>query len=162
MRTLQEWYTAYGESHQHKTNKKIHYICVPSIYFAIIGLLMAIPNQWLIPVFKTNSLYISNWANVLLLFLFAFYYRLSKKTMLRIAVLSIVSVALNVFISAYFSLLYFNLTLFILAWIGQFYGHHLEGKKPSFFEDLQFLLIGPAWVLDHFFNSDTFTANDSI
>jgi uncharacterized membrane protein YGL010W len=38
--------------------------------------------------------------------------------------------------------------LFVIAWIGQFVGHHIEGKKPSFFKDLQFLLIGPAWCLD--------------
>ena len=36
--------------------------------------------------------------------------------------------------------------IFVLAWIGQFVGHKLEGKKPSFFQDIQFLLIGPAWV----------------
>ena len=35
----------------------------------------------------------------------------------------------------------------MLAWIGQFIGHKIEGEKPSFFEDLQFLLIGPAWLL---------------
>ena len=39
------------------------------------------------------------------------------------------------------------ITVFILAWIGQFIGHKIEGKKPSFFEDIQFLLIGPAWLL---------------
>ena len=34
-----------------------------------------------------------------------------------------------------------------LAWIGQFIGHKIEGKKPSFFDDLRFLLIGPLFVL---------------
>jgi uncharacterized membrane protein YGL010W len=34
-----------------------------------------------------------------------------------------------------------------LAWIGQFYGHKIEGKKPSFLKDLEFLLIGPLWVI---------------
>lgn len=41
------------------------------------------------------------------------------------------------------------LGVFILSWIGQFYGHKIEGKKPSFLKDLQFLLIGPVWLL-HF------------
>jgi uncharacterized membrane protein YGL010W len=41
------------------------------------------------------------------------------------------------------------LVLFVLAWIGQFVGHKIEGKKPSFFQDVVFLLIGPAWLL-HF------------
>ncbi len=36
--------------------------------------------------------------------------------------------------------------IFILSWIGQFYGHKVEGKKPSFLEDVKFLLIGPIWL----------------
>ena len=40
-----------------------------------------------------------------------------------------------------------SLGIFVLAWIGQFYGHKVEGKKPSFFKDLQFLLIGPLWTI---------------
>ena len=39
--------------------------------------------------------------------------------------------------------------VFIVAWIGQFIGHAIEGRKPSFFEDVKFLLVGPAWLL-HF------------
>jgi uncharacterized membrane protein YGL010W len=39
--------------------------------------------------------------------------------------------------------------IFVVAWIGQFYGHKVEGKKPSFLKDIQFLLIGPAWLM-HF------------
>ena len=39
------------------------------------------------------------------------------------------------------------MAIFVLAWIGQFIGHKIEGEKPSFFEDLQFLLIGPDWLL---------------
>jgi uncharacterized membrane protein YGL010W len=42
-----------------------------------------------------------------------------------------------------------SIIIFTVAWIGQFYGHKVEGKKPSFFKDLQFLLIGPAWLM-HF------------
>ena len=40
-----------------------------------------------------------------------------------------------------------SLIIFIIAWIGQFIGHKIEGKKPSFFQDIQFLLIGPAWLI---------------
>jgi uncharacterized membrane protein YGL010W len=42
-----------------------------------------------------------------------------------------------------------SLGIFVAAWIGQFYGHKVEGKKPSFFKDVQFLMIGPAWLM-HF------------
>jgi uncharacterized membrane protein YGL010W len=40
-----------------------------------------------------------------------------------------------------------NIVIFVLAWIGQFVGHKIEGQKPSFLEDVQFLLIGPLWVV---------------
>jgi uncharacterized membrane protein YGL010W len=43
------------------------------------------------------------------------------------------------------------LIIFILAWIGQFWGHKIEGKKPSFIKDVQFLMIGPAWVMSFLF-----------
>lgn len=39
------------------------------------------------------------------------------------------------------------LAIFVLSWIGQFVGHKVEGKKPSFVDDLKFLLIGPIWLL---------------
>jgi uncharacterized membrane protein YGL010W len=46
-------------------------------------------------------------------------------------------------------LAYISLGVFVLAWIVQFYGHKIEGKKPSFLKDVQFLMIGPAWLM-HF------------
>ena len=44
------------------------------------------------------------------------------------------------------------ISIFIIAWIGQFIGHKIEGKKPAFFKDLQFLLIGPLWLLSFIYN----------
>jgi uncharacterized membrane protein YGL010W len=41
------------------------------------------------------------------------------------------------------------LAVFAIAWLGQFIGHKVEGAKPSFFKDLQFLLIGPLWLLSY-------------
>ena len=46
----------------------------------------------------------------------------------------------------------FYTSIFIVSWIGQFIGHKIEGVKPSFFEDIQFLLIGPAWLLSFIYN----------
>ena len=53
----------------------------------------------------------------------------------------------NYYLGLSLPLFYSSLAIFVIAWIGQFYGHKLEGKKPSFLKDLQFLLIGPAWVI---------------
>ena len=44
MKTAQEYFDEYAVSHQNKTNQTIHYICVPLIFFSVIGLLMSIPT----------------------------------------------------------------------------------------------------------------------
>jgi uncharacterized membrane protein YGL010W len=57
----------------------------------------------------------------------------------------------NYYLSTRIPLTLFSISVFIIAWTGQFYGHKIEGKKPSFLKDLQFLLIGPAWVIENLF-----------
>ena len=47
MKTAQEWFDEYAISHQNETNQLVHYICVPVIFFSVIGLLMSIPNKFL-------------------------------------------------------------------------------------------------------------------
>ena len=37
--------------------------------------------------------------------------------------------------------------IFVVGWIGPFIGRGVEGRGPSFFRDLRFLLVGPLWVL---------------
>lgn len=148
MRTLDDWFTEYSVSHQNQTNKAIHYICVPAIFFSIVGLVMSIPSETLhfLPSF------LGNWAFVVLVFVSLFYFRLSVKMGVQIVIFSLVCLALNYFLAQYVSLWKASLFIFIFAWIGQFYGHKVEGKKPSFFKDIQFLLIGPAWVIHSVFN----------
>ena len=43
------------------------------------------------------------------------------------------------------------LALFAVTWVFQFIGHRIEGKKPSFLEDLQYLLVGPVFLLAKLF-----------
>ena len=152
MKTLQQWFDEYGESHQNPVNKAIHYICVPAIFFSIVGLLMSIPSDFIISVTSLNLPIIENWATVVLVFVLLFYIRLSMKMALKIAIFAFLCLVLNFYISQYVSLWIFSMTIFTIAWIGQFYGHNVEGKKPSFLKDLQFLLIGPAWVAENLFS----------
>ena len=44
-RSMQDWLDAYGVSHQNPTNKAIHWICVPTIYFCVVGFLYSIPDK---------------------------------------------------------------------------------------------------------------------
>ncbi|WP_180108308.1 DUF962 domain-containing protein [Acinetobacter sp. YH12085] len=132
MKTINEWFDEYSESHQNKTNKMIHWICVPTIYFSIVGILA-----------HFSALLTA----VLLALAFIFYARLDIVLAVAMAALTLIMVWLIWVLPVGYG---FYIALFVFAWIGQFYGHKIEGKKPSFFKDLQFLLIGPIWCLDTF------------
>lgn len=147
MKTLQDWFVEYAESHQNKTNQLIHYFCVPAIFFSIVGFLMCIPNQFVRNIFQAESNIIANWAMIACFLILLFYIRLSLRISGLFFVFALTCVIVNYLISLVAPLWIVSLVIFIVAWIGQFIGHHIEGKKPSFFKDLQFLLIGPAWVL---------------
>ena len=147
-RTMQEWLDAYGVSHQNPLNKKIHWICVPLIFLSIVGLLWSIPKPW-------NVDYIwLNFATIAIIPVFLFYARLSFSLtigmMLWCCFCFVFCGFYNQFIEV--PLWQTSIVVFVLAWIGQFYGHKIEGIKPSFFEDLQFLMIGPAWLMSFIYN----------
>jgi uncharacterized membrane protein YGL010W len=76
---------------------------------------------------------------------------LSFKIFVRMVIFTALCIALNQWIDNFLNNFQISIGLFVIAWIGQFYGHKIEGKKPSFLEDLQFLLIGPAWVFEKIF-----------
>lgn len=136
----------YGSSHKNKVNKTIHWICVPLIFFSIFGILRSIPT----PTVFDQVPYLS-WASIILVLALVYYVTLSfPLTLGFILFTSIVAIGNEYLFSiGRIYLLITSLLIFVLAWIGQFIGHGVEGKKPSFLKDLQFLLIGPAWLM-HF------------
>ncbi len=148
MRTLEQWFEEYAISHQNPTNKSIHYICVPAIFFSVVGMLMCVGLN----VFDISMPVIENLAFPVLLFVLIFYFRISVSMAIKMTFFSIVCFVVNFYISIYTSLFVFSIVVFVIAWIGQFYGHKIEGKKPSFLKDLQFLMIGPAWVIENLFS----------
>lgn len=152
-RLVDVYFDKYSESHQNPTNKIIHWICVPLIVFSLFGLVWAIPFPHLDFLGRYNG-YV-NFASFLIAFAIYYYYRLSP-------VLSYLMLLLIMFFSAgivslekmhntggWPQMWQVCLGIFVISWIGQFIGHKIEGKKPSFFDDLRFLLIGPIWLL-HF------------
>jgi uncharacterized membrane protein YGL010W len=147
MKTAQEYFDEYAISHQNNTNIAIHYICVPLIFFSVIGLLMTIPTFFLENLLGLYNPLLENWAIVIGFLISIFYLRLGFWYFAQMLFVILVSVVLNFWLSHVTNLLYASLSIFILAWIGQFYGHKIEGAKPSFLKDLQFLLIGPLWVI---------------
>ena len=147
MRSAQQWFDDYAISHQNQTNITIHYICVPAIFFSVIGLLFSIPKTFLENTLGLYNPLLENWAALATLVILIFYLRLGFWHFLNMLFLSILSIIGNYWLSGFGNLTLISLAIFIIAWIGQFYGHKIEGKKPSFIKDLQFLLIGPLWVL---------------
>ncbi len=143
MRTATQWFELYGESHQNPRNKTIHWLAIPVIVVVTLGLVQAIPHP-----FGGGAEAALNWASVAVGLSTAFYFRLSWTIGLGMLVIGASAVAINAAIAAAgLPLATVCITAFVLAWVAQFIGHKIEGKKPSFFQDLQFLLIGPAWLL---------------
>lgn len=143
MKFTDQWLSGYGESHQNHINKLVHWICVPLIRFSIIGL------YGLFPLFPSEYAAFINWGTIFLALALFFYLRLSFAMFLGMLFMAVLIVAGNYLLlqNAPLPLWAFSFIIFALAWMGQFIGHIIEGKKPAFFKDVQFLLIGLAWLL---------------
>lgn len=148
-KTADQWFAEYGESHQNPTNELIHWLCVPVIFFSVLGLLWSLPA----PAAMVASMPGFKWSLPVMALALIFYVRLS--TALAVGLfLFIFACQLGIVILAQrapWPVWQICLALFVVAWIGQFIGHQVEGKKPSFLKDLQFLLIGPAWLLSRLY-----------
>jgi uncharacterized membrane protein YGL010W len=129
-RRVDELFARYGESHRHPTNKAIHWVCVPLITWSVIALF------W-------------SWSPVAAYALIAlasvFYLWLSPAIAIGMLGVSAVLVYPLTLLGPH--ALVAAIVVFVLAWIGQFIGHRIEGRKPSFLDDVKFLLVGPAWLL---------------
>ncbi|GAA0782338.1 DUF962 domain-containing protein [Roseibium denhamense] len=134
----------YGESHQNATNKFIHWICVPVIVWTVTALLWSLP----VPAAFEAYPYL-NWSTIVIALATIYYLTLSIPLAFGMAVIGLICSLINSGYGLPFPLWQTALGVFVVAWTGQFVGHKIEGKKPSFFKDIQFLLIGPAWLL-HF------------
>lgn len=151
MKSIQELFDLYAESHQNHTNKLIHWVCVPSIFFSIVSLVFSIPMIGGYD--KSIGL---NWATPGLFLVLVYYLRLSRPMFVVFLIWG--GLCLLGSNALYHAVGESNgmqaivsLCIFAIAWIGQFIGHGIEGKRPSFLQDLQFLLIGPAWLMHFLF-----------
>ena len=124
----------YEESHRNPTNEKIHFVAIPLIMFSLLGLLFAI-HPWVAYGFVLASL--------------VYYARLSVVFLATMTLLSVIGLAGVHALGEH--VLWASIAIFVAAWIAQFVGHQIEGRKPSFFEDLQYLWVGPIFVVSKLF-----------
>ena len=144
MRTVEQWFGEYGESHTHPRNEVLHFICVPAIVMTVIGFLWAIPVP---TAFAAVSPWL-NWGTISVALAVVYYFTLSVPLGIGAAVGLAVLLGVVSWLDTLAWPLWLTCTVvFVVAWIGQFIGHVFEGRRPSFFKDVQYLLIGPLWLL---------------
>lgn len=120
----------YGQSHQNPRNEQIHMVAIPLIMLSLCGLMFA-QHPWVAFAFIGASM--------------VYYARLSW---LFFSIMCVWSAGIIGLLYAMGSrVLMLSAAIFVCAWIAQFIGHKIEGKKPSFFEDIQYLWVGPLFVL---------------
>jgi uncharacterized membrane protein YGL010W len=137
----------YSEDHRNPVNKLIHWICVPAIVWTVVALL------WLIPV-PTGLGQPGLWAALAMVGATSYYVRLSRPLAYAMLVAFVALAALTHLLHGWLGpaiLLWTAVGVFVAAWIAQFVGHHIEGKRPSFLTDIGYLLIGPLWLMAHLF-----------
>ena len=140
MRRVQSWLEEYGDSHRHPVNKAIHWVCIPVIMQSVIALCACLP-------FPARSAF---WHGGTVLGILALFYYAALSWRLTLGMGVVLGGLLGgVVVLARLPLpLWSTATgMFLIAWIAQFAGHAIEGKRPSFLRDIQFLLIGPLWIL---------------
>ena len=143
MRSVHDWFDSYSADHRNPANRLIHWICVPAILWSVIAAL------WLLPV-PASLGRPGLWCALIMVGVLTFYWRLSRRLGAAMIALFVALAGLTHF--AYVTLgparlLWLAIGVFVIAWAGQFVGHLIEGRRPSFFTDLAYLLIGPAWLM---------------
>lgn len=143
MRQIDALLDQYGEDHRNHTNQRIHLLCVPAIVWSVTALLWTIPvpGTWFRP---------GAFCAFAMVAALAWYWRLSPRLFVGIALAFAAFAGINWFIATRFgtsALLWTAIAVFVVAWIGQFIGHNIEGRRPSFLTDLKFLLVGPMWTI---------------
>ena len=143
MRRIDVLLDQYSSDHRNSTNQWIHLVCVPAIVWSVTALLwtLPVPGTWFLPgAFSAFVMFLA----------WAYYWRLSPKLSIGLLLCFFGSALLNRWIADTYgmmNLLWLAICVFVVAWIGQFIGHKVEGHRPSFLTDLVFLLIGPLWTL---------------
>lgn len=142
-RPIDRWFASYSGDHRNPVNQAIHVVAVPAILWSVVALLWCVPP--LLPWFQNGI-----WAVLAMFGAWAYYNRLSRPLGIGMLILFFVAGCLCRLLEDRIGvrgLLFSGIGVFVVAWIAQFVGHHVEGRRPSFLTDLTYLLIGPIWVL---------------
>jgi|SRR5579859_1992836 len=141
MKSLVEQLSNYAAYHRDRRNIRTHFVGIPMIVVAA-AILLARPS------FAVGDWFISP-ALIAVVVLTLYYLKLDLRYGVAMGVFLVISLA----IAGQFSesdqttWLIAGIGLFVVGWVFQFIGHHFEGRKPAFLDDLMGLAIGPLFVL---------------
>lgn len=147
-RSMREWLDSYSHDHQHPINRLLHWLCVPCIVWSVLALL------WTVPV-PESLLRPGAWAVFAIVLAFTWYWKHSRRLGAALLMAWVIMALICARLFDQYgptTMRWLGASVFVLAWIGQFIGHLFEGRRPSFFTDLAYLLIGPAWLMDKLLN----------
>jgi uncharacterized membrane protein YGL010W len=139
-----DWIELYAADHCHPANKILHGICVPLVVVSFLGLLWSIP----VPAAWAHSADVLNWGTLFLMATIVYYFIMSFS--LAIGILPFVAFAVAAVVwmdSLQTPLWLISSAIISIAWLGQLIGHLIEAGRGRFFRDLQYLMIGPLWML---------------
>src|SRR5579859_1007356 len=141
MNTLTQQLSQYAAYHRDRRNVMTHFVGIPMILLAATILLAR-------PTFIVGEWFISP-ALLIAAVLTLYYLRLDLRYGLVMGVLLTLSLAIagEVADGGRASWLAWGIGLFVVGWIIQFVGHHYEGRKPAFLDDVMGLAIGPLFVV---------------
>jgi uncharacterized membrane protein YGL010W len=142
MNKLVDLLAQYASYHRDRRNILTHLFGIPMIVLSLM-VLLARPTLFTLGGVAVNP-------GMVISAVLAVYY---LKLDLRMGAVMTVVLALGLDVALYTAplgiaaWLALGLGLFVVGWIIQFLGHHYEGRKPAFVDDVIGLIIGPLFVL---------------
>jgi uncharacterized membrane protein YGL010W len=135
----------YESYHKDPLNIKIHIICVPLIILSVVGMLNAIPVAW-------GPIRIGH---IVCLLYFSYYIFYARPYLLPCFAMFAAIIAVDFLLAKLPSPLYLsiNISLFVVSWALQIWGHKKEGNKPAFIDNKETAIhstfMAPIMIIRH-------------
>jgi uncharacterized membrane protein YGL010W len=144
MTEMDSWLRRYEETHRDLTNPVFYWAAVPMVVLGTVGLLWAlpIPDEF----FEISPLL--NWGTAFLMASAVYYFIISVSLAIGMLPFVIGVAGINMWlVGSNLPLPHVSLGLLLTGIIGLWLGHRNENGLRAVLQDLQFMMIGPAWLL---------------
>jgi uncharacterized membrane protein YGL010W len=148
MSNADAWLQRYERDHTHAVNRVLHWLCIPIIVLGVVGMLWSLP----VPGVFRESSPVLNWGTFFLMAAVVYYFILSITLAFGLLpFVTLIAVAVAWLDRLDTPLWLISATAFAAAGAGQLIGHAFERRTVSLFSDLNFVMIGPLWMVASIF-----------